>query len=176
MKYLALENQETRKESTEIEFITERYISSNSLSFVSEDDFDNWYSNGDSPENLLNFSDIDFSEGSFIYIMESNGNIENFRVVEFETSKAEDIVKELSDFSISAKKANTTDTIYIELDTEIDGFDAIRISDHDANGKSSKLEIDINKISDIVDFCQELEQMISWEDLSLIENWIYNEK
>jgi len=168
MKYLALKNQETKKEWLSLEDID------NSFSFVTEDDFDAWYSDDIQPEQNVDFSDVDFSEGNYIYIQEENGNIDCFRIVEFETSKSEDIVKELNDFSISAKKANTTDSVYIELDSEIEGFEVIRISDHDANGKhSTTLEIDINKITDIIDFCSELEQMISWEDLSLIENWIY---
>lgn len=169
MKYLALENQDTRKESTEIEFISERYMISNCLQFISED-----YFFEESEEEIIEFDEISLEEGSHLYIEEENGNKEHYIVKSFETSKAEDLVKELKEFSINAKKANTTDSIYIELDSEIEGYDSIRISDHDANGKhSTTLEIDINKITDIVDFCQELEQMISWEDLELIENWIY---
>lgn len=65
----------------------------------------------------------------------------------------------------------STGTIYIK--SEIEGYEGIRIADHDPNGRNSYLEINAASIKNIEAFVRRLADAIDNDSIELIHEFVY---
>ena len=82
--------------------------------------------------------------------------------------------QELSEVLIENRIQHTvasTGTVYVKK--EIDGFEGIRIADHNPNGSNSYLEINAGSIKNIEAFVSRLADAIDNDSIELIQEFVY---